>query len=122
MLYADHAKRVAMYFSVMALSLAVSACTSIPSDDTELVGMGEQTGETTQALTGSHKMCSAVAAPNYRDTIIVGNGWHPLTCSGWAQTVGAPDWQLGCVTDNGYEWGYNHNVPSGNSCGWSWSY
>ena len=110
--------RIAAGFWIVALSVAVSACTSLSPDGTEAAGTDEQTGEATQALTGTHRVCSAIAPGNWRDSIIVDSGWSNLTCAGWAGSVGASTHQLGCLFDTGFSWGAGAGgLPSPN-CGW----
>jgi hypothetical protein len=100
-------------------SLAVAACTATaPEGEQGAPGRDEQTGQTTQALTGAHKICSAITPENWRDTIEVEDAWSMSTCRNWAGSIGAPQWQVGCVFDNGFSWGgTNGGAPSFN-CGW----
>lgn len=114
-----HGRPVALCLLAMAFSLAVSACMSSSPDDTESADMDVQTGETIQALTGTNKVCSAVVQGNFRDSIVVSQGWSATTCAGWAWSVGATEWQLGCLWENGFNWGtLNGGIPWGNYCNW----
>jgi hypothetical protein len=102
------------------IALAATACVS--PEDGAPSGPGEPAGQTVQALTGVHKVCSAIAPGNYRDSIEVDNNWSITTCVGWVHSVngGLPDstGQLGCLFDNGFSWGsQGFGVPSSN-CGW----
>lgn len=100
---------------------AFSACSSVSPDGQEWVATpteGEEIGQVQQALAGTHKVCSAVVSGNFRDSIVVNNGWSSTTCLGWVQSVGGTTWQLGCLFDNGFTWGAaNGGRPSPN-CGW----
>jgi hypothetical protein len=111
---------VAVRFSAMAFAFLISACASIPPDSTDTPSADEHTGQATQALTGTHKVCSAIntGAP-FRDSIEVDDGWSATTCLGWVQSVGGTQWQLGCLSTNGFSWGAtNGGIPTNPSCGW----
>lgn len=119
-MFSAHQRTVAARFAVIAFSIAISACTSIPAGDPESVDADEQTGVTTQALSGAHKMCSGFTAGSSRDTIIVSN-WHPNMCWSWAASISSGTWQLGCITDTSYSWGNpGGGLPPNNSCGWTY--
>src|SRR4051812_12373734 len=79
-----------------AVLLAMAGCSSVSPDGKEWVApsQGENTAETAQALTGTHKVCSAVTFNNWRDSINVDDGWSFTTCQGWAASVGAERWQV----------------------------
>jgi hypothetical protein len=116
-----HRKFVAMCGFALASALVTSACTSMSPDGNEpaeTASPGEHTGQTTQALTGLHKVCSAITPDNWRDSIEVDDGWSGTTCHGWAASISASQWQLGCLSTSGFSWGYvNGGIPSSN-CGW----
>lgn len=88
-----------------------SEWTYVPADDSEEVA------ETSQALTGTHKVCRAIAPNNWQDTTIVPNAWNMGMCQKWATVLGGASWQVGCIFDTGYSWGVNGVVPAKN-CGW----
>lgn len=115
-------RKTALCFCSFVFSLAPSACvlgSTENNDVAEAPVHKEIMGETTQSLTGAHKVCSAVSPGYSRDSIVV-TSWHPYTCSGWATSVGAPVWQLGCLTDYGYSWGSAYGgIPSPN-CEWAY--
>lgn len=117
-----HYRRIAVaYFSAMISLLMVFACTSTSPDGkgwAEASAQDEHTGESTQALTGTHKVCSAVVPGNFRDSIEVDNGWSAFTCLGWVQSVGGTAWQLGCLFTNGFSWGASNGGIPGPNCGW----
>jgi hypothetical protein len=104
---------------------AATACVPLSPNDDASAAPGpqdEHLGQTVQALTGRHKVCSAVAPGNYRDSIEVDDNWSITTCVGWVQSVNAglsgSTGQLGCLFDNGFSWGsQGFGVPSPN-CGW----
>lgn len=98
-----------------------SGCTGASSEgkDPQPSSQAEPTGEATQALTGVQKICSAVSPDNWRDTIEVGDGWTNLACRGWAQSVGAPTWQVGCFFDSGFSWGAASGGLPNPNCGWT---
>jgi hypothetical protein len=111
----NYMKKLAAMCSVALMaSMAIPACTSMSPGDgesTETSFDDEHTGEAVQALSGTHKVCSGYTPGQFRDSIVVSNGWSPTTCAGWAQSIGASTWQLGCLTENGFLWGSA-------SCGW----
>lgn len=64
------------------------------------------------------KMCSAFISGEFRDSIAVPNGWSRGTCASWATTMGASDYQLGCIRESSFSWGTpNGGLPSPN-CTW----
>src|SRR3954468_4113323 len=104
------------------ITLAATACVSPSPEDAAPEASGDHTGQSVQALTGVHKVCSAIVPSNYRDSIEVDNNWSITTCIGWVQSVnaGSPGstGQLGCLFDNGFSWGsQGFGVPSPD-CGW----
>lgn len=71
------------------------------------------------ALTGTHKICSVIAGGAWRDTIVVPQAWTASTCNSFRSSVGAPSYQLGCITDGGTIWGAGGGfTPLPNTCGW----
>jgi hypothetical protein len=109
------------------------SCSSVSADGKEWVGEGdpEETASTTQALEGAHRLCSVVQPGNYRDTLVVPNGWFRNTCRLYAVQTSTSNYQLGCMgvpsvgTDNGVIWGplvassnTNPSPPSPNICNW----
>jgi hypothetical protein len=122
---------VVVCFSVMALSLMISACTPLEPDGSEAPSPGPHTGQATQAFTGGGRLCSAIdpGAP-FRDSIEAGDGWDYLVCARWARSVGAQIAQLGCVFPNDFVWGVSYgsnpnpnSIPNPNIfpnpfCGW----
>jgi hypothetical protein len=112
-----------LVLAVLAVAIpAVYACTAIAPDDTGATASSSPaagTSQTTQALSGAQKICSAISPNNWRDSIEVNNGWAIAVCRSWTQSVGASQWQLGCVSDTGFSWGAtNGGLPSPN-CGWA---
>jgi hypothetical protein len=64
------------------------------------------------------KMCSVMADGHWRDTIDVPSTFTPEACKGYMQSVGADNYQLGCIQSNSFSWGaINGGTPSPN-CGW----
>jgi hypothetical protein len=108
-------------YTLVIAMIAPTACTAIAPDGDDPVGSAStdgRVGETTQALTGVHKICSGVDDGNFRDSIEVDDGWSTTTCLGWARSIGGGDWQMGCLFSNGFSWGAtNGGIPSPN-CGW----
>src|ERR1700704_1889785 len=84
--------------------LGGAACAAAPEGEQVAPGRDEPTGQATQALTGTHKICSAITPENWRDTIEVEDAWAMSTCRNWASSIGAPQWQVGCGFDNGFSW------------------
>jgi hypothetical protein len=120
-------KNAAMCLALGAVALLGSGCSSVSPDGKEWAptpeGQGEQISQTSQALTGTHKLCSGVTAGNWRDTLVVNNTWTVSTCQFYASTVGAASFQLGCMWDNGavpnFQFGtLGGGIPAGNQCGW----
>jgi hypothetical protein len=102
-----------------AVLVIASACMTVPEDGES--APGPQTGQTTQALMGIHKMCSAVVPDKYRDTIIVDDTWTASTCFSWARSVnvGIGTWQLGCLLPGAFTWGApGGGPPTPSNCGW----
>lgn len=85
---------------------------------------GSNLGTAKQALIGTHKFCSVIAAPNFRDTIVVDNGWTGENCRQYCNQVGASTRQLGCFFDSTFSIGASipcsltttSRPPS--NCGW----
>lgn len=63
------------------------------------------------AITGSNKVCSIIAPGNWRDTLVVPDGWTWHDCHSLRVTLGASQFQLGCVTNTGYSFS-SANVTS----------
>jgi hypothetical protein len=104
---------------------ASTACVpQSPDDNEQPPAPGDHTGQTMQALTGNHKICSAIVPSNYRDSIEVDDTWTASTCLSWANSVnaGAPGatWQLGCLFPTSFSWGSQGGgaPPSQSNCGW----
>lgn len=100
--------------------VASAGCSSVSEDGKEwVVPPTEEVAETTQALTGTHKLCSVIVGGNWRDTILVGDSWTASTCNNFRASIGATSYSLGCVTTSGYSnWGLtNGGLPAPN-CGW----
>ena len=77
-------------------------------------GFTQAQGSTPQPI----KMCSAYVSGEFRDSIAVPNEWTRGTCASWAATMGASDYQLGCIVGNSFSWGTpNGGIPSP-SCSW----
>lgn len=114
---------------ILTLGLCAAAgCAALPGDDAAgdpaasatAAAPGDHTGQAVQALTGNHKVCSAIVPDKFRDSIEVDDGWSSTTCFGWAQgvTAGTGTWQMGCLFTNGFSWGGGGGgIPSPN-CGW----
>ena len=102
----------------VASLLAVAACTATAPDGDQGPPGGADTGQTTQALSGTHKLCSAITPNNWRDTIEVEDAWAKSTCQSWASSIAAPQWQVGCVFDSGFSWGGVNGGTPGVNCGW----
>src|ERR1044071_9264807 len=95
-------------YVVLCILTAVSlACTALEPDDHEPAESSSDghAAQVTQSLTGNHKVCSAVDPSNFRDSIEVDDGWSTTTCLGWTHAVGASEWQMGCLFNNGFSWG-----------------
>jgi hypothetical protein len=70
-------------------------------------------------LLRSQKVCSVVNPPNWRDSFSVPHAWTANECSQFAATVNATQWQLVCISDQGFSFGpTNGGVPPDNRCGW----
>ena len=46
------------------------------------------------------KLCSGFYPNAWRDALVVPNTWASSTCRLYAQSVGATQWQLGCIGQN----------------------
>lgn len=106
--------------------LAMLGCQSVSADGKEWVvppETSEDLGSSSQSLTGTHKICSAVDPNRWRDTISVPNSWTRIRCAHFAISVGVDYYQIGC-TGSTYAWGSmvtlsgTPTLPPGNSCGW----
>ena len=109
------------------IAVSAGACSAI-SEDGQWQDSGvadEAVSQQTQALTGAHKLCSVYAPSNWRDTIVVDNGWTKSTCANFGASVGATMMNVGCLSDTGSVFGSaiavshpnNAGTPSPN-CGW----
>ena len=113
---------IASILFTFGLAGALTGCTS--SAESEWVLSGEplpETGSSRAALTGTHKLCSAIMAGDWRDTILVPNAWNSGMCVSFMRSIGALHAQLGCVTDTGFSWGTTSGVSPGlppTNCGW----
>lgn len=107
------------FFVIAAAMIIPSACT-VGSDGTEpdVSSQGDRTGEVNQALTGAQKICSGISPGNWRDTLEVNDGWTASTCFAWTQSIGASQWQLGCVFDTSFSWGVTNGGAPNPNCGW----
>lgn len=92
----------------------------LPSADGE-----EPAAEVAQKITGTSKVCSAIAANNWRDSIVVPNSWSVNLCRTWGSSIGATTYQVGCEFDGpaNFSWGPVASIgviagaPAAN-CGW----
>jgi hypothetical protein len=66
----------------------------------------------------SQKLCSVVVGGDWRDSIVVDDTWRAPACASWAQSVGAPTWQLGCLHDNAFSWGTANGGQPNPNCNW----
>lgn len=74
--------------------------------------------QSSTGLTGTVKICSAVADPYWRDSISVPDTFTAEGCKGYMTSVGAYHYQLGCIQRDSVSWGpFNGGTPSPN-CGW----
>jgi hypothetical protein len=68
----------------------------------------QQITQVSSALDNSEqKLCSGVEPYQFRDTIIVPNGWDCARCSGWATSIGTSHYQCGRLNPggvNGFSW------------------
>jgi hypothetical protein len=121
---------------VFASAAALVGCSSASEDGTwltpvdesseipESVGAADEEVELGVAkqpvLTGTHKVCSVFSSANWRDTILVPNGWAQSTCtSSWKNAVGAGDARVGCMVNNTVSLATCLIcLPPVNSCGW----
>jgi hypothetical protein len=96
---------ITMGLCLASLGALFTGCSSVSPDGKQWVETPQdELGEAKQALTGTNKMCSAVVPNQFRDTIIVPQGWTVGTCSQWAGSIGATNFNLGCQTDTGFVW------------------
>jgi hypothetical protein len=73
------------------------------------------------ALTGTHKLCSIYVPGNWRDTVVVPNGWSRTRCAtDWRAHNGATTAVLGCLTNGTFSFAALSGTaaPPDNSCGW----
>jgi hypothetical protein len=64
------------------------------------------------------KTCSIIGSANWRDTILVPQFWTAETCNQYRMTVGATNYQLGCIFDNSFSFGVNNGGKPSPNCGW----
>lgn len=57
-------------------------------------------------ISGSYKACSCWVPGNWRDTIMVPQGWTATTCSNWCTAMGATSSALYHITETGYSTSY----------------
>ena len=77
-----------------------------------VVGSNAKAGQT------GTKVCSVFIPSNWRDSVNVGASFTKESCRQYMITVGANQWQLGCLYSNGIGFGPpNGGVPAQN-CGW----
>jgi hypothetical protein len=70
-------------------------------------------------ITGTHKICSVVTPGNWRDTLVVPQGWTSSDCNSYRSSVSASAYQLGCITNSTYYWGNPGGAdPNPNPCNW----
>src|SRR5262249_48038521 len=81
--------------------------------------------ENSHAQSFPQKVCSVVQPGNWRDTVIAGPNWNGYMCNNFRIGEGAANYQLGCITSNGYVFGRGSNqpydwgaLPNPNYCGW----
>jgi hypothetical protein len=89
-------------------------------DEESSLGDGVLLGTARLALTGAHKLCTVFISGNWRDTILVSNGWTRERClTDWRQHVGASQARLGCITNGSFSFASTSGTPPpDNSCGW----
>src|SRR4051794_37519606 len=102
----------------LLLAFVLAGCGVASSDAKDGVAAEETTGQVTQKLTGTHKICSGYAEANWRDSIEVDDSWGLTTCRGWANSIGAPRWQVGCLTSSRVVWGTTGGGLPAVNCGW----
>lgn len=75
-------------------------------------------GSNAKAGENGTKICSVFIPSNWRDSVNVGASFTKASCKEYMITVGANQWQLGCLYSNGIGFGHpNGGVPAVN-CGW----
>jgi hypothetical protein len=74
-----------------------------------------------------YKVCTTWIHENWRDSIVVPKSWNKDNCLGYAKNVGGHSYALGCMFDNGIEFGAGTAVreglalaqpPERRNCGW----
>lgn len=104
------------------LALAQVACTTADGKEWTIqpspTDESEDIAEASSAITGSHKMCSAVVSGKFRDTIVVPSAWNSGNCQQWVASVGGTSWQLGCLHDTGHSWGTSNGGIPPTNCNW----
>jgi hypothetical protein len=70
------------------------------------------------AQSSGSKVCSAIVGGNWRDSFSVPSSWNEGTCSGFARSVNAETYQLGCLLDTGVSWGDGGASRPRIDCGW----
>ena len=71
------------------------------------------------------KVCSGLVPGVFRDSIPVPNTWNSAMCLLYAKSVGATQWQLGCMGQSEFHWASSAQpvtdtgpvIPAPN-CGW----
>jgi len=75
-------------------------------------------GSNAKAGATGTKICSVFIPSNWRDSVNVGASFTKASCRAYMVTVGANQWQLGCLYSDGIGFGHpNGGVPAQN-CGW----
>lgn len=64
------------------------------------------------------KACSVSITADWRDTFLVPSSWTAAKCLEYRQSVGAYDWYLTCIFENGYSIGPQNGGPPSPNCGW----
>jgi hypothetical protein len=119
--------RTALLFGLLIVLGSASIGCQASADGKEWVPTPDEDGHlasTTQALTGTTKVCSAVVIGAWRDSISVPNSWSIAWCQNWANSISATRYQVGCQFDPpGWSWGSLVSIGSAaptptSNCGW----
>jgi hypothetical protein len=107
---------------VMLIVVGCISCSSDePGDVTWLQQPDEhvasEVGRSQQPLTGFNKYCTVFKPNDWRDTLVVPDGWTFGDCIDWGLAIAgggsSPGIEGGCFTETGFE-----PAAFGNSCNW----
>ena len=64
------------------------------------------------------RVCSAVVKSNWRNDLMVPLTWDREACQAWAKSIGAVDYNLGCLRPRDVIYDISPGWNPANNCGW----